>query len=193
MSAPLPPPSLLSHASKLRHLVSTLSLHTLAAKVHKLPRFPPPIYFLSLVLAGVGVPVSEDLLVMYAYLTTPPKDQAATAAAIFLGVVISDVTTFEIGSRTGDAISLPRPVRKLFLKLNLVSSTPTTSALFKFSRLSSFLTGFGIRLSVGIRGPLMLAAGASGRVRRGWYMAGTCLGGFGSMALQAGLAMRLLR
>jgi membrane protein DedA with SNARE-associated domain len=64
---------------------------------------PPMVYFLSLLAAGCGVPVSEDALVIFvgtiipSFWKTDPIRRNQFLLAIYFGVVLSDFLTFGIG------------------------------------------------------------------------------------------------
>lgn len=61
---------------------------------------PPLAYFVALMAAGCGVPVSEDALCLFAGVVWPTLSgvqQRKLFGALYLGVVVSDVITFWIG------------------------------------------------------------------------------------------------
>ena len=88
---------------------------------------PPVAYFLALMAAGCGVPVSEDALCVFAGAVVWPfqsQDQKRKLfLALYLGVVGSDFVTFWIGRAMRSGILAP-----LAKKLNLNSSTTGSSS-----------------------------------------------------------------
>lgn len=77
---------------------------------------PAIAYFLVLLSAGFGVPVSEDLLCIFAGTMLPldkiqsPARRIRLITALYLGVVISDLVTFTIGRMM--KVGLLEPLRK---------------------------------------------------------------------------------
>jgi membrane protein DedA with SNARE-associated domain len=86
----------------LREILKTKGFSGILTMKGPLPKFPPVAYFLTLLAAGFGFPVSEDLLVVYA--TVSEFNSVNTVRKIFLfacvwlGVVGSDLVTYFIGS-----------------------------------------------------------------------------------------------
>jgi len=186
LKPPPPPISILAHFLKLRSTLATLSLTTLSTTICSLPPFPPFLYFTALLVAGFGIPVSEDLLVIYMFLTTVPARRTETLVAVYFGVILSDFVTYSIGKSTGvsyENVKLPKSVVRIQRKM---------SDMLPTSPLSSFLTGVTIRLAVGLRTPLMLMAGAGGKVCFAAYAAGTMVGALGSIGFQWAVARRVL-
>ena len=190
----------------------------------------PTIYFSCLILAGLGVPISEDALCIFIGSILPilwMNDnnkvlRMKLILALYLGVVLSDVLTFSIGRIMG--MGLLEPLSK---RLNLRSKRiefciddnnddndvddnagimdveeegenskfceiPTDELRSKDNILAILekagnYAGFVVRFSVGMRLPLMLAAGFSGKVPISKFIVGTCIGGLFSLSIQLGL------
>ena len=172
---------------------------------------PPVAYFLALMGAGCGVPVSEDALCIFAGTVLPTvsrEKRVRLLMALYFGVVMSDVCTYFIGKSL--RLGVLDPVRK---KLGIMTDEEVETVCVlpenasdlspgelpkeclpkrrrKRDRLKDKLessgdwVGFVIRLSVGMRGPLMLLTGFSGRVQLAKFIIGSALGGLVSLGLQ---------
>ena len=143
MSMIATPPASQSLISTLTRTISTFSKATTQSSTHAITQItevalatPPLGYFLCLVAAGFGVPVSEDALCIFAgtvlphLWTTIPAGGIADAnvdglvggewmkwkllAALYTGVVLSDFITFGIGRLM--RMGVLEPIRK---RLNL--------------------------------------------------------------------------
>ncbi len=190
-------PVALSGIAALRSQLSAVSLSSLGTLSPTLPPFPGAFYFLLLLSAGFGFPVSEDILVIYGWITHR-TDRRILLAWMFLGVVVSDFVTFSIGRRIGEATSFstddepksgsvksPLAMINRF-KSRLMAKVPIDNPVF------SKLMGVIVRFSFGLRSTLMLLAGGSGRVKFfPDYFVGTCVGAIGSLAIQVGIAGRI--
>jgi len=144
-----------------------------------------------------------------------PARRIRLIAALYLGVVISDLITFSIGRMM--KVGLLEPLRK---RMNLGQQQPISSAadkegtestktagidggngqakLRKRDRVLQKLesagdwAGFYARMSVGFRPAMMILAGFSGKVSYAKYTLGTAVGGVISLAAQLllGYSMR---
>ncbi|CAJ1970500.1 unnamed protein product [Cylindrotheca closterium] len=178
---------------------------------------PAIAYFLVLCSAGFGVPVSEDLLCIFAGTMLPiakiqsPARRIRLITALYLGVVISDLITFSIGRMM--KVGLLEPLRN---RMSLGEEQPITSdkegvigavtstgsngevKLGKRDRVLQKLesvgdwAGFYARMSVGFRPAMMILAGFSGNVSFTKYTLGTAGGAVISLAAQLllGYSMR---
>lgn len=167
---------------------------------------PPAVYFLTLVLAGFGIPMSEDVLCVFCGTLLPTINQASRVRlvfALYAGVFFSDLITFSIGRMM--RLGLLDPVRR-WINLSSSSSGSDSESSSQEQQPASSLTtqqklrkrdrvrlkleqagdyvGFATRLSFGIRPGLMLLAGFSGKVSFGKYALGTALGAIVSLTLQ---------
>ncbi|KAI2504562.1 hypothetical protein MHU86_9872 [Fragilaria crotonensis] len=90
-------------------LLDTVTQHALAT--------PPVAYFLALLSAGCGIPVSEDALCLFcgAILWPSSEQRMRLLAALYAGVVLSDFVTFWIGRALRLGLFAPLAKR---LKLN---------------------------------------------------------------------------
>ena len=208
-------PSLLSSAANAVAVFSKTAVAdpsvALASVTEAAMQTPPMAYFLALMAAGCGVPVSEDAIAIFAgtVLTTldTRQQQFRLLIALYLGVVLSDVCTFVIGRSL--RMGVLDPVRK---RLGLMTDDEvitlcdlpdeagippdeTTIACrpkrrSKRDRLKAKLEnsgnwiGFVVRMSVGVRGPMMLLTGFSGRIPLSKFLFGSALGGVVSLGIQ---------
>jgi len=130
---------------------------------------------------------SQDVLIIYAYITTPPSRRVPAFLACYFGVILSDFITFSIGRRTGVSyadVKMPKVLERVQRAVSAAAPTGKTT---------SFISGFCIRFAMGIRSPLMLLAGASGAVAFWWYAAGTAAGAAGSIAVQVAIAKGVMK
>ena len=169
---------------------------------------PPIVYFLSLVIAGFGIPISEDVLCIFAGTLLPKLSTAAHKTklilALYFGVVISDMITFSIGRMM--RVGLLEPFRR---RMNLGTSATTAGssdenavaannnapqqrkkklgkrerAMAKLEKSGDWV-GFVVRLSVGVRPAMMVLAGFSGKVSYAKYLLGTAMGAIISLSVQ---------
>ena len=162
---------------------------------------PPIVYFLSLVIAGFGIPISEDVLCIFAGTLLPKLSTAAHKTklilALYFGVVISDMITFSIGRMM--RVGLLEPFRR---RMNLGTSATTAGssdentpqqgkkklgkrerAMAKLEKSGDWV-GFVVRLSVGVRPAMMVLAGFSGKVSYAKYLLGTAVGAIISLSVQ---------
>ena len=205
----------------LREILRTKGFSGILQMKGPLPKFPPLAYLLTLLAAGFGFPVSEDLLVVYAtvreYKSVNTVRKAFLFACVWMGVVGSDLVTYFIGSiirRTYDF----GPVSDSGLGLAGSSSaaplspplTPSSKPLTPKSRLPSFLrklpplpgplkrllnspfVGFYVRLMFGFRGPMMLWAGFE-RIGPLKFLIGSSVGALGSIGIQGAMGLSILK
>jgi len=192
-------------------LMSTFSKSSKISKdtvVNLALKTSPSAYFLALVAAGIGMPISEDALCIFSGTILPiissnqnngyilSHTPSQLIAALYFGVVVSDLITFLIGRilKTG----VLDPLRKKFGMKNdmfLVyenedgresrkSRSPKSQKLLSKLEKNGDYIGFVSRFSVGLRGPLMLLAGFSNRVTFLKYFIGSAVGGIVSLSVQ---------
>lgn len=188
----------------------------------------PSIYFLCLILAGMGLPLSEDALCIFVGSILPlvwnenPGFRTKLLLALYFGIVLSDCITFSIGKVMGKGFL--EPVRKRLnirservtfcedddeseeitdeeLELSLLElenidegddpfceiETPdlrTTDKEIAILEKVGVYAGFVVRFSVGMRLPMMLAAGFSGKVPLSRFVLGTSIGAIFSLSIQ---------
>ena len=179
--------------STLRATLQTLNLRALPP-LASLPTFPSHVYGLSLLLAGLGVPLSEDVLVIYAFISS--GFSLKLLVTLWLGVVCSDVLTFLVGRYVKQSLStgVEEGGKVKWLSRFLPSSPPTLPP--KVERMlgkNSRWSGLIIRFCLGLRAPMMLVAGYSGRVGLTEFAMGAGAGALGSMVLQGGVAWAVIR
>jgi len=181
-------------SSNSLHLVQDLALST-----------PPITYFLALTSAGIGIPVSEDAICIVAGTILTKCDKILRWKLIwclYFGVVISDALTFWLGRAL--RVGVLDPVRK-FMKIAKPEANsenvPTTELSSKATRKrkrdrmkakiekSGDYIGFVVRLSVGMRGPMMLLTGFTNTVPFVKYLGGTLLGAAVSLSLQLAVGL----
>ncbi len=163
--------------------------------------------------------LTEDALCIFAGTILPIIETGKSRRlllALYLGVVLSDIITFSIGKLLRNGVLEPIR-RRMNLKVERVVfcedgnnnvqnddmedeglCTIETPELRKMDRILAKLesagdyVGFVIRFSFGVRAPMMILAGFSGKVPFLKYAAGTVLGAACSLALQllVGYAMR---
>lgn len=187
----------------------------------------PSIYFTCLILAGLGLPISEDALCIFVGSTLPiiwnekPVFRVKLILALYLGVVLSDIVTFWVGRIMGKG--LLEPVRKrmnirmeriefceddndneeldnenmksdesdVFCEIETPELRAKDNIIAVLEKAGNY-AGFVVRFSIGMRLPLMLAAGFSGKVPLNRFIVGTSIGGMLSLSIQLllGAAMR---
>lgn len=89
---------------------SSSPAEALVAITEVLSTTPPSAYFLSLVAAGFGVPISEDAMCIFAGTTLSTlhaSKRNAMILALYAGVVLSDIITFSIGKALGKGLLQP--------------------------------------------------------------------------------------
>ncbi|GMI15466.1 hypothetical protein TrLO_g6598 [Triparma laevis f. longispina] len=189
--------------SSLRTTLSSLSLSSFfSGSLTSLPAFPCSLYTSSLLLAGVGVPLSEDILVVYAIYTnllSPSHTWPKLLFSLWLGVVGSDILTYLIGkSLSGGAIFTTKVGEKAkdVLKDKTGKEIPTldTRKYWSLPSLPNSITklindyepyvGFIIRFMLGLRAPMMMVAGYRGRCGVGRFGVGAGVGAVGSLGVQ---------
>lgn len=168
--------------------------------------------FLMLMAAGVGLPVSEDALCIYAGTMLPGMptfgSKAKLVLGLFMGVVMSDIWAFSLGKwlRRGSSGILKMVRDKVIVGAeesdeDCILDVDENGKLLKIDekcmdRVSKRQIiedrvaqagdniGFVIRFSFGMRMPLMLLAGFSNQISTIKYSLGTIVGAMGSLALQ---------
>lgn len=142
----------------------------------------PLSYLIYMLGAGVGLPCSEDALVVWVgqgiFLGRygGPPGIAQVLAIIYVGVTVSDMLTFYVGvaCRNGFFNSL---------KKNLFRDPAAVDRAEHAVQRWSKAVGLVQRFSLGFRGPICLFAGFLG-VKPSVFGAGVAVGAFGTMALQ---------
>lgn len=161
---------------------------------------PAHAYFLALLSAGVGVPVSEDaicVIVGYVLPRSSPLRRRRLLLAIYAGVVGSDLVTFTAGRLL--RLGLLGPLRRLLLGSDLddggddESSSSLSPSVWrrveaKMEEAGDY-AGLVVRLSVGMRGPLMLAMGFANKVSYLKFGLGVCAGAFASLSIQLAVGL----
>lgn len=162
---------------------------------------PPIAYFLALMAAGCGIPVSEDALCIFAgavWPTLPQTRKLRLVTALYLGVVVSDFLTFWIGRALRIGVFQPVAERlQLTSPEAEVDEASDPKSKEKVNRVKKIMAnagdyvGFVTRFSVGTRGPLMLFAGFSKRIPFAKFALGASVGAFFSLPVQlwAGYAL----
>ena len=131
---------------------------------------PPYMYFLYLIAAGCGVPVSEDALVCWIGACLALKQftlhkDVVVLALTYLGVVLSDMITFYIG------VMMERGVLNRFFP-NFAESESAKKAKQKVQQWGQKV-GFMQRFCIGFRAPLCLMSGLVGVKPKNFFY-GTC-------------------
>ena len=119
---------------------------------------PPFVYFILLVLAGLGIPVSEDLLIIWAgglLGRGAPHPEFLYLIALYFGVIASDMLTFYVGRLTHDTFG--GRIRRLLLRQQNKIDRAVSAIQKHGDRI-----GFIQRFSLGARLPITLVAGYSG-------------------------------
>jgi len=169
----------------------------------------PALLFSGLIAAGFGLPVSEDALIIYAgtflgkYAAT--SRTASVLFALYAGVVLSDLVMYCYGRLLRRGVAAP--LRKFMLgdgaRCSLETGTCTVDEEnSRWSQASPRMkacgkyVGVAVRLSVGIRGPLMMLTGFSSDgngkgVSLPVFAAGSCFGALLSLPLQLGTGWML--
>ena len=148
----------------------------------------PVFYFGLLVLAGLGVPVSEDGLAIWAGgllgRGENPYPPYQYVIALYCGAVMSDMLTFSVGRLTQRSLG-PRIQNLLFKDPRKIEKAMTT--IRKYGNKAGFIQ----RLSVGARLPITFFSGYSG-IHPLKFMLGTALGACITLPIQLGVgyAMR---
>lgn len=174
---------------------------------------PPVDYFLALIAAGCGVPLSEDALCIFAGSTLPvlPNTQARIILMLHLyaGVVMSDIVTFCIGRalrtkilhRFSKFVQIIKKEKEEEETCEIMEPISEQDNCNKRKRRRDILQrkiasagdaiGFVTRLSFGMRAPMMLLAGFSNAVSLANFASGTLLGALVSLSLQLGVGYSL--
>lgn len=193
-----PPIAMLSFPT----IPSLAALHAISASIQ------PWQYFCYLMLAGLGVPLSEDGLALLAGSllgSFEPARRAQTVAAIYLGVVLSDIETFLIGalvvSRVGKALKrgrlapLPAAAGAAEPAGPSEDKLPVTGKsgekVLRLVSESGQYIGFVARFCVGLRAPIALTCGVLPGISVGRFAAGAALGGLVTVPIQLVLGVLL--
>lgn len=134
--------------STLRASSATAALDSISSV---LSTTPPVAYFVCLVSAGIGVPISEDALCICAgtiFPTINAGQRKRLLFALYAGVVISDILTFSLGKllRSGVLTPLRKRMKLTDQRINFCSEnsdskeTSTDNAKFKDEELCSVET-----------------------------------------------------
>mmetsp|Transcript_9877 Transcript_9877/g.22465 ORF Transcript_9877/g.22465 Transcript_9877/m.22465 type:complete len:276 (-) Transcript_9877:29-856(-) len=127
---------------------------------------PPQVFFWLLVSAGFGVPVSEDLLCIYAGVILQKlslQRSIEVVVALYAGVVISDWITYSLGQLAGKTLLSLATAGKAS-RSTKGSTQPKLTRLERAQTLfkkSGSSIGFALRLAPGLRVPLLLLSGLS--------------------------------
>ena len=150
---------------------------------------PPHYYFLYLLSAGCGVPVSEDALVCWIGSNLALNKYGSVLKNlvvlvwVYFGVVLSDMITFYIG------VAANRGLLRRFFP-NWGTSKNGVRAKREVERFGSKI-GFVQRFFIGFRGPLCLCSGIAGAKPSSFFL-GTCAGALLSISCQVSLLLLLL-
>lgn len=192
--------NLLSNTIATIQTFSSSSLETVTVQALQTP---PVVYFLCLMSAGVGVPVSEDALCLFAGTVWPAFDREKRLRlflALYAGVVLSDAITFLAGRalRLGVFENFAKEkFPDLLVDKEEVFVLREDGKMRKRDRLKRKMkkagdyVGFVIRFSIGTRGPLMLIAGVSGKISFLKFILGSCAGALLTLPLQLWLGYSL--
>jgi membrane protein DedA with SNARE-associated domain len=139
----------------------------------------PITYFVLLILAGMGIPISEDLLTIWAGGAIgrgAPHHHYWYILALYSGVLVSDMLTFFLGRLAHD--TLGGRIRRLLLRQQKHIDRAVATLQKHGNRV-----GFIQRFSLGARLPITLMAGYSGMSP--WrFLVGTALGAVITLSLQ---------
>mmetsp|Transcript_17835 Transcript_17835/g.45243 ORF Transcript_17835/g.45243 Transcript_17835/m.45243 type:complete len:298 (-) Transcript_17835:168-1061(-) len=147
----------------------------------------PVMYLFYFLLAGCGIPFSEDAMVVWiaanVFRGVYESGQMAAFALMmaYVGVTASDMISYGIGKQLQNGMAP-------WLKEKLMGPTfdRATSAINKFGT----SVGAVQRFILGFRWPLCVIAGFS-NVKQGAFFMGVCAGALGSMSLQVSLGYLL--
>ena len=140
---------------------------------------PPVLYFVLLTSAGLGMPVSEDLLSIWAgsvIASEPAYPAWHYALALYGGVILSDLITFNLGRLT------QRGLGKRIQEAVFKDPVKVEKAMARIRKHGDSI-GFVQRFSVGARLPLSFLAGYTG-ISPWRFAAGACLGALITLPLQ---------
>jgi len=183
---------------------------------------PPLAYFVAMISAGFGVPVSEDALCIFAGAVWPTMakiQQQKLFVALYLGIVFSDAITFWVGRSL--RLGVFQPLQEQLLGKNADDVDDNSSSdgaavavaetaiedgsenkpvkarkrdrIRKVASNAGEYVGFVIRFSVGTRGPLMLLTGFWRKVVFWKFLLGTSVGAAITLPLQLWLGYTLGR
>ena len=139
----------------------------------------PVLYFVLLTSAGLGMPVSEDLLSIWAgsvIASEPAYPAWHYALALYGGVILSDLITFNLGRLT------QRGLGKRIQEAVFKDPVKVEKAMARIRKHGDSI-GFVQRFSVGARLPLSFLAGYTG-ISPLRFTAGACLGALITLPLQ---------
>ncbi|MBT6176111.1 MAG: hypothetical protein HOI23_02620 [Deltaproteobacteria bacterium] len=143
----------------------------------------PVFYFGLLMLAGLGIPVSEDGLAIWAGgllgRGENPYPPYQYVIALYLGAIMSDMLTFSIGRLTQHSLGA-RIQTLLFKDPRKIEKAMVT--IRKYGNKAGFIQ----RLSIGARLPITFFSGYSG-IHPLKFMLGTALGACLTLPIQLGV------
>ena len=140
---------------------------------------PPVLYFVLLSSAGLGVPVSEDLLSVWAgsvIASAPAYPAWHYVVALYGGVIVSDLITFNLGRLT------QRGLGKRIQAAVFKDPVKVEKAMARIRKHGDSI-GFVQRFSIGARLPLSFLAGYTG-LSPYRFAAGACLGACITLPIQ---------
>lgn len=195
--------NVLSHTISTIQTFSSSSLETVTASALSTP---PLIYFLCLLSAGFGVPVSEDALCLFAGTAWPTftkEKRLSLFVALYAGVVLSDAITFWAGrslrlgvfsklrEKFDDLLSSDDEEEEEVIILKPNGKMRKRDRIRRKMKKAGDYVGFVIRFSVGTRGPLMLLCGFRGKVSFLKFILGSAAGACITLPLQLWLGYTL--
>jgi len=156
---------------------------------------PVPCYFLYLMAAGIGIPVSEDALCIFVGTLLPQPSswskRVATVATLYAGVTVSDMLTYSIG------VALERgllePIKHRIFPHHGDGWPPKNSLWERALRRvqsSGGAVGFVQRWMVGVRYPIALVCGFTGVPFRS-FASGVLGGAVGTLTVQLAIGYAL--
>lgn len=203
--------------NSIRTVISSLSMSpSIVSDV--IVSTPPVAYFLALIAAGFGVPISEDAMCILVGASwnalQEQQKRNAVILSLYAGIVLSDYLTFIIGRTLRRGVL--EPIRKKVLgndadSSSAILSTSSSSSgndtmvseggkktrrrkrdrvLAKISQAGDYV-GFITRLSVGMRGPMILFTGFSGTTTFTKFALGALLGALVSLPIQLLIGYRM--
>ena len=149
----------------------------------------PMVYFGLLMLAGMGMPISEDLLAIWAGSLIArgkkPYPPEYYYVAIYTGAVLSDMVAFGLGR-------LAQYKMGGWIQKRLLRKTTKVDRALRTVKRYGGRTGFIQRLSVGARLPICFFSGYSD-ISAGMFFLGTCIGALISLPVQLWIGHMLPR
>lgn len=145
----------------------------------------PQLFFWLLIFAGFGIPVSEDLLCIYAGAILPQlgtRRRVEVVLALYAGVIVSDWITYLIGRIVGETILKERPAKD-----GEVARESKIARARRLVQRSGRQVGFFLRLATGLRVPMLLLCGVGRAPFWRAFLPYNLLGGVVSLAAQLSL------